>query len=209
MCIVVGDLCLSRRKHGRHRVLPLHSDIIVSCLNIGFDYLSPIIWHKVTNINTEAKRPSYCLGRPGGPNSAVKNEVEYILLFRKPGRYRRMDAARAKLSQLTKQEYVAYYSQVWYLSGDNSNPHPASFPIQIPYRLIKMFSYVGDCILDPFLGSGTTTVAAMMLSRNSVGYEVEPSFATLIERRVRGSINTSLLEARWVGRRSLHFRVKV
>ena len=88
-------------------------------------------------------------------------------------------------------------------------PHRAGFPIQIPYRLIKMFSYVGDCILDPFLGSGTTTVAAMTLSRNSVGCEVEPSFAALIERRVGESINTSLLKGRWVRRRSLHFRVKV
>jgi len=208
LCIVVGDICLSRRRYGRHRVLPLHADIIRSCLDAGFDYLSPIIWYKISNVSTEAKRPGYCLGRPNGPNSVVKNEIEYILVFRKPGGYRRVSKGLAQLSRLTRQEYVAFFSQVWRLNGDNSSPHPASFPLQIPYRLIKMFSYVGDCVLDPFLGSGTTTIAAMMLGRNSIGYEVEPTFISLIEDRIRENIGSSLLEERRVTCCSLLFKVK-
>jgi len=208
LCIVVGDICLSRRKHGRHRVLPLHSDTIKSCLEIGFDYLSPIIWYKVTNVKTEAKRSTYCLGRPNGPNSIVKNEIEYILVFRKPGPYRKINREVEQLSKLTKKEYTEYFKQIWRLSGDSYNPHPAAFPLQIPYRLVKMFSYVGDCVLDPFLGSGTTTLAAMMLYRNSIGYEVEPKFVELIQERVKKFSGSFSLEEYWMESGALRFRVK-
>jgi len=208
LCIVVGDICLSRRRHGRHRVMPLHSDIIESCLEIGFDYLSPIIWYKIANVRTEARRQTYCLGRPNGPNSIVKNEIEYILLFRKPGAYRKVDGKIERFSELAREEYVEYFKQVWRLNGDLNNAHPASFPLQIPYRLIKMFSYIGDTVLDPFLGSGTTTLAAIMLHRNSIGYEIEPTFIKMVEDRIEKAAEGLILEKHRIGEYSLRFRVK-
>lgn len=183
MCVVVGDVCLSRRKHGRHRLIPLHSDIIRQCVELGFDYLAPIIWYKVTNVRTEVKRKTYLLGNPWGPNSVVKNEIEYILIFRKPG-YRRPSKTQLELSKLSKVEYVEYFTQVWRLPGDSRGIHPAPYPLKLAERLVKMFSYVGDTVLDPFLGSGTTTIASINNARNSIGFEVEPKYIDLIKRRV-------------------------
>ncbi len=185
LCVIVGDICLSRRKYGRHRLIPFHADVIHSCLRVGFDYLAPIIWYKITNVSTEVKRKTYILGNPRGPNSIVKNEIEYILLFRKPGPYRKPTKEQVNLSRLTKCEYVEYFRQIWKLKGENKVGHPAPFPLKLAERLIKMFSYVGDYVLDPFLGSGTTTLAAINCDRQSIGYEVEPTYLELIKERLR------------------------
>ena len=184
LCIIVGDICLSRRKYGRHRLIPLHSDLIQSCLRLGFDYLAPIIWYKIANVSTEVKRETYVLGNPNGPNSIIKNDIEFILIFRKPGGYRKPSKKQIELSRLSRKQFVDFFTQVWRIKGESSNLHPAPFPLRLAERLIRMFSYIGDTILDPFLGSGTTTIAAINSLRNSVGYEVEPSYLTLIKRRI-------------------------
>jgi len=184
LCVVIGDVCHARRKHGRHRLTPLHADVIRRCVDIGFDYLAPIIWYKIANVRTEMDRPSYFLGKPYLPNAVIKNDIEYILIFRKPGDYRHPTQEQIEKSRIPKEEFFEYFKQIWTLPGESTRNHPAPFPLEIPLRLIKMFSYVGDTVLDPFLGIGTTTLAAMRLGRNSIGYEVEPSYVPMIKRRL-------------------------
>lgn len=184
LCAVVGDVCHARRKYGRHKLTPFHADTIRRCVNIGFDYLAPIIWYKIANVCTEMNRPSYFLGKPYLPNAIIKNDIEYILIFRKPGEYRHPTEEQLKKSRIPKEEFSEYFRQIWTLPGESTKEHPAPFPLDIPLRLIKMFSYVGDTVLDPFLGTGTTTLAAMMLGRNSIGYEIESNYVPVVKERL-------------------------
>ena len=149
---VVGDVCLSRRKYGRHVVMPLHSDIVVSCRKIGFDNLNPILWHKISNAAFEANSGSSFLGKPYEPNAIIKNDVEYILMERKPGGYRNPSNEQREQSRIAKEDYDAWFRQIWNLPGASLRNHPAPFPIEIATRLVKMFSFVGDTVLDPFCG---------------------------------------------------------
>lgn len=178
MCVVVGDVCLSRRDAGRHHVLPLHSDIATRCRDIGFDYLTPILWSKIANVTTEVDGPARFLGKPYEPNGIIKNDVEYILFLRKPGGYRQPSKAQRALSLLDPEEHRKWYRSVWTdINGESRTlGHPAPFPTELAYRLIKMFSFVGDRVLDPFWGTGSTTVAAIKTVRSSIGIEIEPEY---------------------------------
>lgn len=183
LCVVVGDVCLSRKRAGRHRVVPLHADITVNCVGIGFDHLAPIIWYKIANVQTEMERGSYFLGKPYEPNAVIKHDIEYILSFRKPGGYRHPTPHQRKASKLTREEYDEWFRQVWTIRGEPQKNHPAPFPLQVAYRLIRMFSFVGDTVLDPFLGSGTTTLAAIRAGRSSVGYEIEEMYLGQLKKK--------------------------
>lgn len=188
MCVVVGDVCLPRKRTGRHLVMPLHADISVHCRRIGFDYLTPILWHKIANAATEVEgNGAPFLGKPYEPNAIVKNDVEYILLLRKPGGYRSPTAEQRLLSLIEKPDHSKWFRSFWTdISGQSrERGHPAPFPVELAYRLIRMFSFVGDTVLDPFLGTGSTTEAAMRASRSSVGYEIEPSYLEMIRKRFR------------------------
>lgn len=179
LCINVGDVCLPRRKTGRHYVVPLHADISVHCRRIGFDYLTPILWQKIANAVTEVEgNGSAFLGKPYEPNAIVKNDIEYILLFRKPGAYRQPTLAQRRLSMIDKEDHARWFRSVWTdLPGTSTRRgHPAPYPVELAYRLVRMFSFVGDTVLDPFVGSGTTTEAAIRGFRSSVGIEVEPAY---------------------------------
>ncbi len=182
---VVGDVCLSRRAFGRHVVFPLHSDIAVSCRRIGFDNLNPIIWYKIANANYEMDNGSKFLGKPYEPNAIVKNDIEFILMQRKPGGYRQPTDRQRKLSMISKAEYNKWFQQLWTLSGASTKKHPAPFPEELAYRLIRMFSFVGDTVVDPFCGSGTTMVAAMKAGRNSIGIEIDSEYCKMAEDRLR------------------------
>ncbi|WP_281413335.1 site-specific DNA-methyltransferase [Microvirga sp.] len=179
----VGDVLRSRKAHGRHHVLPLHADILVRSRNIGFDALTGVMWQKLTNCRYE-EGAGGVLGRPGMPNQVIKSELEHILLLRKPGPYRSPTPAQQEASRISKQEHSDWYRPIWEIPGAKAHKnHPAPFPVSIPYRLIRMFSFAGDTVLDPFSGSGTTTLAAMKAGRNSVGVEVAPSyFRSSVER---------------------------
>jgi site-specific DNA-methyltransferase (adenine-specific) len=183
---VVGDVCLARRKFGRHVVMPLHSDIAVECRKIGLDNLNPIIWHKIANATYEVENGTRFLGKPYEPNAIIKNDIEFILMQRKPGGYRRPTDFQRKMSRIPKAEYGAWFRQFWNLSGASTKEHPAPFPLNLANRLVRMFSFYGDTVLDPFCGTGTTMVAAARAGRNSIGYEIDPVYAKMAKDRLDG-----------------------
>lgn len=185
ICCVVGDVCLSRRKAGRHHVLPLAADITVRARKIGFDVLTPIVWLKVANIRLEASRSSRFLGKPYLPNGVIKNDRETILMLRKPGGYRKPTPEMEELSRIEKDDYFRWFQPVWSdVTGASTNLHPAPFPLEIPSRLVRMFSFVSDVVLDPFVGLGTTVAAAAAAGRRAVGLDIEPSYLEIARKRV-------------------------
>jgi len=184
---VVGDVCLSRRKNnGRHTVVPLHASIQEHCRKIGFDNLSPIIWSKIANVVHEADSKSGgFLGKPYEPNAVIKNDIEFILMQRKPGGYRSPTSAARLLSILSDENHKAWFTQIWSgVTGASTRQHPAPYPESLAQRLIRMFSFVGDTVLDPFSGTGTTSVAALACGRNSIGYEIDEHYIDLARNRI-------------------------
>ncbi len=190
MVCVVGDVCLSRKKHGRHLVMPLHSDISVQCRHIGFDNLAPIIWYKIANANYEVENGSKFFGKPYEPNAIIKNDIEYILMQRKPGGYRKPTPEQRSLSIIPKQAYDEWFNQIWRITGESTRNHPAPFPVELALRLIRMFSFFGDTVLDPFSGTSTTTIAAIETGRNSIGVELDPEYVKQSENRIGKSTTT-------------------
>ena len=186
---IVGDVCLSRRKNGRHVVMPLHSDIAVCCRKLGFDNLNPILWHKISNASFEANTSASFLGKPYEPNAIIKNDVEYILMQRKPGGYRNPTNLQREKSRIDKNDYNEWFQQIWTLGGASTKVHPAPFPLEIATRLVKMFSFFGDTVVDPFCGSGTTMYAALNCERNSIGVEIEEKYCRIITERMESNSN--------------------
>jgi len=182
LVVVVGDVCMSRRKYGRHVVFPLHATIQEACREIGFDNLAPIFWHKIANAQYEARGGGF-LGKPYEPNAIIKNDVEYILLQRKAGGYRKPSLGMRALSVISVEEHREWFQQIWRLPGASTREHPAPFPLALADRLVRMFSFVGDTVLDPFVGTGTTLVACASAARNSIGIEIDEEYWELARRR--------------------------
>ena len=184
---VVGDVCLSRRENGgRHTVVPLHASIQEHCRKLGFDNLAPIIWHKISNAAYEVEGGSGFLGKPYEPNAVIKNDIEFILMERKPGGYRAPDMPTKILSLISAENHKKWFQQIWSgVTGASTKDHPAPYPMELAERLIRMFSFVGDTVLDPFLGTGTTTTAAAKWGRNSIGFEVDSHYFKLAEQANR------------------------
>lgn len=178
LIIVVGDVCRSRRKNnGRHTVVPLHASIQEHCRLLGFDNLQGILWCKITNAAYEVQNGSGFLGKPYEPNAVIKNDVEYILMQRKPGGYRKPSIEARVLSVISDERYQKWFRLIWDdVPGASTKHHPAPFPIELAERLIRMFSFVGDTVLDPFVGTGTTPIAAARCGRHSIGVEVDPRY---------------------------------
>lgn len=184
---VVGDVCLSRRKNnGRHTVVPLHASIQEHCRQIGYDNLAPIIWNKIANVVHEVDNGGGgFLGKPYEPNSVIKNDIEFILMERKPGGYRSPSHAARLLSIISDENHKSWFQQIWSgLTGASTRQHPAPYPVALAERLIRMFSFAGDTVLDPFCGTGTTTIAALSCGRNSVGYEIDGHYISHARRRI-------------------------
>lgn len=182
---VVGDVCVARRNFGRHLVFPLHADISVMCRRIGFDNLNPIIWHKIANASYEVPNGSKFLGKPYEPNAIIKNDMEFILMQRKPGGYRKPTEEQRRQSMIDKKDFDRWFQQIWNLPGASLKHHPAPFPLELASRLVRMFSFVGDTVLDPFCGTGTTMVAAFKHQRNSIGVEVDPEYCRMAARYLK------------------------
>jgi len=188
---VVGDVCVARRDFGRHLVFPLHADICVICRRLGFDNLNPIIWHKISNASYEVTNGSKFLGKPYEPNAIIKNDMEFILMQRKPGGYRKPTDAQRDASRISKEEFNRWFQQIWNLTGASTKHHPAPFPLELATRLVRMFSFSGDTVLDPFCGSGTTMVAAFRTGRNSIGIEIDSEYCRMAARYLKAE-NTDL-----------------
>jgi DNA modification methylase len=182
---VVGDVCVSRREFGRHLVFPLHADIAVRCRRIGFDNLNPIIWHKIANASYEVPNGSKFLGKPYEPNAIIKNDIEFILMQRKPGGYRQPTEEQRRESKIDKRNFDEWFQQIWNIPGASTRNHPAPFPLELATRLVCMFSFTGDTVLDPFCGSGTTMVAALKNGRNSIGVEIDREYCRMAARRLK------------------------
>lgn len=182
---VVGDVCVARRNFGRHLVFPLHADICVICRRIGFDNLNPIIWHKIANASYEVSNGSKFLGKPYEPNAIIKNDMEFILMQRKPGGYRKPTDEQRDASRIGKEDFDRWFQQIWNIPGASTKHHPAPFPLELAIRLVRMFSFVGDIVLDPFCGSGTTMVAAFRTARNSIGVEIDSDYCRMAARYLK------------------------
>lgn len=185
---VVGDVCLSRRKNdGRHTVVPLHASIQEHCRKIGYDNLAPIIWYKIANAAFEASgNGTGFLGKPYEPNAVIKNDIEFILMQRKPGGYRKPTIAARVLSVISEENHKQWFQSIWSgITGASTRNHPAPYPEELAERLVRMFSFVSDTVLDPFMGTGTTTIAAAKWGRNSIGVEIDPYYFEMAEKRIR------------------------
>jgi modification methylase len=191
LVVVVGDVCLSRRKNkGRHTVVPLHSSISERARRLGFDPLAPIIWHKIANAVFEAEGSGGgFLGKPYEPNAVIKNDIEYVLLLRKSGGYRSPNIETRLLSLISADNHHSWFQQIWTgITGASTKQHPAPYPLEVAARLIRMFSFVGDTVLDPFVGTGTTSLAAGLHGRNSIGVEVDAAYLDLSRDRLEDKL---------------------
>jgi site-specific DNA-methyltransferase (adenine-specific) len=187
MCINIGDQFARAVYYGRYKIIPIRTEIIKFCETIGFDYMGAIIWQKVTTCNTTGG--ATVMGSfPYPRNGIVKLDYEFILIFKKRGKPPRVSKEIKAKSRLLQDEWNQYFYGHWNFSGEKQDKHIAPFPEELPRRLIKMFSFVGDTVLDPFLGSGTTSVAALNLQRNSVGYEINRDYLPTIQNRVMENI---------------------
>ncbi len=195
ICCVVGDVCISRRAGGRHHVLPLSADIQVRARKMGLDNLTPIRWLKVANIKLEASKSSRFLGKPNLPNGVIKNDVEHILLMRKPGGYRSPTEEQERLSYISTEEYMKLFVPFWTdIKGQSRTNHPAPYPAEVPRRLIRMFSFVGDTVVDPFGGTGSTALAAMETGRHSKTVEIDPGYVDIMEKRLRNAVVSAFIQ---------------
>ncbi|MDL2121916.1 MAG: thermonuclease family protein [Deltaproteobacteria bacterium] len=184
LCVNIGDQFARSVYYGRYKVIPIRTEIIKFCESIGFDYMGAIIWQKKTTTNTTGG--ATIMGSfPTPRNGIISIDYEFILLFKKLGMPIKPDREMKKASKMSKEEWKEYFSGHWNFGGTKQNGHVAMFPEELPRRLIKMFAFVGDTVLDPFMGSGTTTLAAKNLNRNSVGYEINPDFIPIIEKKLQ------------------------
>ena len=183
LCVNIGDQFARSVYYGRYKIIPIRTEIIKFCEAIGFDYMGAIIWQKTTTTNTTGG--ATIMGSfPYPRNGIIKIDYEFILIFKKLGSSPKVSKEVKENSILTKEEWNQYFSGHWNFNGVRQDKHLAMFPEELPRRIIKMFSFVGDTILDPFLGSGTTILAAKNLSRNSVGYEVNKKFLPIIKEKI-------------------------
>lgn len=183
LCVNIGDQFARALIYGRYKIIPLHAEVIAQCQAAGFDYLGAIIWQKKTTMNTSGG--AVVMGSfPHPPNGIVELDYEYILLFKKPGPPPKVSPQIKAASEINKEEWKQLFAGHWTFGGARQTLHEAMFPEELPRRLIRMFSFVGETVLDPFLGSGTTAKVALDLDRSAIGYEINPDFLPLVREKL-------------------------
>ena len=196
ICCVVGDVCIPRKKGGRHHVVPLHADIQVRARRLGLDCLTPILWHKIANGVTEVEgNGAGFYGKPYQPGGIIKNDIEYILFLRKGGTYRSVPMLQKALSMLTRDEMQAWQRSIWtdVRGASTRDGHPAPYPFELAERLIRLFSFAGDTVLDPFAGTGSTSLAAIISGRNSISNEIEAAYVQIARARLLDAVSRAAL----------------
>ncbi len=183
LCVNIGDQFARSVIYGRYKIIPLHAEVTLQCEKIGFDYMGAIIWQKKTTMNTTGG--AVVMGSyPYPPNGMIEIDYEFILVFKKPGTMKEVPKEIKEISKLTKEEWKEYFTGHWRFGGEKQINHEAMFPEELPKRLIKMYSFVGDTVLDPFVGSGTTVKVALELKRNAIGYEINEDFLEIIKEKI-------------------------
>ncbi len=183
LCVNIGDQFARTEVYGRYQVIPLHSEVIAMCQSAGFDYLGSIIWQKKTTLNTSGG--ATIMGSfPHPPNGIVELDYEHILLFKKPGKPVVIAPLVKAQSEISKDDWKLYFAGHWHFGGARQLGHEATFPAELPHRLIRMFSFAGETVLDPFLGSGTTARAALELERSAIGWELNADYLPLIREKI-------------------------
>lgn len=183
MCVNIGDLYTRTIEYGRHKIISIRTDVIKYCESIGFDFLGAIIWQKINRCHPTGG--CNLMGSVYYPrNGIVKLDYEHILLFKKLGKAPKVSKEIKEKSKITLKEWITYFTGHWKIPGTKNIDHQATFPLEIPKRLIKMYSFVGETVLDPFIGSGTTTLASRILKRNSIGIEINKDFLPIIKEKI-------------------------
>lgn len=183
LCVNIGDQFARSTYYGRYKIIPIHTEIIKFCEMIGFDFMGQIIWQKATTMNTSGGA-SIMGSFPHPRNGIVKLDFEYILLFKKQGTAPKPTKEQKEQSVMSNEDWNTYFNGHWYFGGAKQDKHLAMFPEELPHRLIRMFSFPTETVLDPFMGSGTTALASRKLNRNSIGYEINPEFIPIIKSKI-------------------------
>ena len=183
-CVInIGDQFLRAKEFGRYSVAPLQADLIKAGQNSKFDFMGNIIWTKVTTTKTTGGCSMMgSIYYPRDPH--ITFEHEYIIIFKKPGKAKKPSKENKEKSRLKLEERSEWGRGLWRIHPEKQNDHIAMFPVELPLRLIKLYSYHGDTVLDPFLGSGTTTLATMATGRNSIGFELNPEYLKTIWKKL-------------------------
>lgn len=196
LCINIGDQFTRTADIGKHTTIPNHASIIQSCINLGFDYLGSIIWQKMSTTNTSGGA-SVMGSYPFPRNGLVEYNYEHILIFKKPGEQPKVNKKTKESSRIAKQDWFTFFNSPWIFAGKKQNGHIAQFPEELPRRLIRMFSFIGETSLDPFVGSGTTCIAAIKNRRKSIGIELNPKYIKLINKNIQNVIDNTGKHWRW------------
>jgi site-specific DNA-methyltransferase (adenine-specific) len=183
MCVNIGDQFARGVYYGRYKVIPIREEIIRFCETLGMDYMGAVIWQKATTMNTTGG--AVIMGSfPHPRNGILKLDYEFILIFKKLGNAPKATKEQKEKSKMTTEEWNKYFAGHWNFNGAKQDGHIAMFPEELPHRLIKMFSFVGETVFDPFIGSGTTALAAKNLGRNYLGYEINESYKFIIKQKI-------------------------
>lgn len=208
LCVNIGDQFARSVYYGRYKIIPIREEIIRFCETIGFDYMGAIIWQKVTTCNTTGG--ATIMGSfPYPRNGIVKLDYEFILIFKKLGNPPKVSREAKETSKMTTEEWNTFFNGHWNFAGEKQDKHLAMFPEELPKRLIKMFSFAGDTVLDPFLGSGTTCLAAQRLGRNSVGYEINEDFLPIIREKLKVDKHPEGFEVITQQKREINFKEEI
>jgi len=194
IAVNIGDQFARAAYYGRYKVLSIQCEILRFCETLGLDYMGTIIWQKVTTTRTTGGA-SIMGSFPYPRNGMAKIDYEHILLFKKLGKPPRPTAEQKQRDRLTVEEWNRFFAGHWNFPGARQDEHLAAFPLELPTRLVRMFSFSGETILDPFAGSGTTLLAAAQWGRHSIGVEIVPEYAEIARNRLTGDGFRVALEA--------------